>query len=181
MRNIFLLNVIILLLTLDNDLYSNQDEDMVNSYKKNSVEFGFALELNHVEINYRRLWLPFLSTDMNFMPMQPGGINLGISIYPLSFLFFNCFYGYPVYNQYSTCGGPSFTANYDYSIKYGVQIPIIRKDEYFVSISNMNIWFVDRDYNYTSGFYSSEVEVEQKTRREIRKYNFFKLGIGVKF
>lgn len=170
MKNKYLFYIIILLLILTTDLYSNSDEEPDVVYKKNSVEFGFALELNHVEINYRRFWFSFLSTDMNFMPIQPGGINFGISIYPLSFLFLNCFYGYPVSNQYSTCGGPSFTADYDYGIKYGVQIPVLKKDEFFVVLSNMNIWFIDKD-----------VGVETKIHREIKRYNFFKLGIGVKF
>lgn len=173
-------SVIFLLLLFDNDVYSNPNEDMENIYKKNRIEFGFALELNHVEINYRRYWFPFLSTDINLMPIKPGGINLGISVYPISFAFVNMFIGKPALTE-MIIDGPTYKADYAYGIRYGVIIPVIKIDEYFVSISNMNIWFVDRDYNYTSGFYSSEVEVEQKTRREIRKYNLFKLGIGVKF
>ncbi len=180
MRNIFLLNVIILLLTVNHDLYSNQNEEMVNSYKKNRVEFGFALELNHVEINYQRFWLPFLSTGLHILPIKPGGINFGISVYPISFAQIAIFIGKPVLTE-NIIDGPTYNADYNYGIRYGVIIPVIKKDEFFVSISNMNVWFVDRDYNYTSGFYLPEAEVVQKTRREIRKYNFFKLGVGIKF
>lgn len=100
------------------------------------------------EAEFSRRFLQYFSGNVIFV-FYSAGVRTGISVHPLSFLYFQSAIGVTNYRSEAT-DGPRFTPDYCYSLAGGVRIPLGTLPLAF-SVSYETVTMVQNDYNPNGG------------------------------
>lgn len=177
--------LIFVLLIINNNLISEeQSKRKIFNKVNNAFELRGDAGLNYFELEYRRYWIPILSSDIFLRLNDGGGINVGASVYPPSFYFFELlflqgFIGSPYYKE-TIVDGPVFNPEYVYGLKYGIKLPFL-KDRFIFSVSVGKNWIVDKNYCYNCGFPPPGITFIPKHKVEYRQSDLFDIGFGIRF
>jgi hypothetical protein len=159
----------ILFLVLLSSIYSNSQN--VSSFEIRLIQFP------GVEGEYRYYIRKYLSTDFTAGMVMPSA-RIGISFYPVSFLFFQPSIGILKYSDLIV-DGPKFDPEYFYSLRAGVHFPV-GNTPFALSLGFGKMTIVDNNYNPNSDFVIVN-SPKLRIRKEIRAENTLSLGITYNF
>jgi len=145
-----------------------------------SIEVRAVVLSPNLELEYRyQLW-KYISADVVGSLAFPS-VRVGVSIYPVSFAFFQSTIGALQYSEQAT-DSPLFKPEYFYSFRAGVRIPFGTLP-ISMSFAFGKTTIVDTDYNPNSGFFVFDQTMlsTQPTRKEFRYNDTFSLGLTYTF
>ena len=156
-----------------------------------SVRFNYGRMKNHVEVGinalgvgleYRRQWLPVLSTDA-LLSLDKPGVGLGITFSPYWIVFVQGVVGTGSYEDVPAADGPAqFKPNYQYGWKVGIHVPVSpTKSGIFFTIAAGQLKFVQNQYQYNGGGLIIGPPPTPLYRTETRTAEVFSVGFGLSF
>ena len=161
------------------DTWGAVADTRADSVRRNRIELGF--NTMGVGAEYRYQLLPFLGADAVLSESHPG-IAAGLTVNPVSFVFFQGVIGKPWFKEEPAADGPpGFSPNYTYGWRVGVHFPIDPgANRFYVVLSAGRMTLVQTKYQYSGGGFIVGPPIPPEYRKEIRYEDVFAVSLGIK-
>ncbi|MBI4546352.1 MAG: hypothetical protein HY707_00105 [Ignavibacteriae bacterium] len=177
---LFILLFISEAILLAQDIDTALRKTVSNSDKLNAFEVRGGFD-ERIEIEYRHLWLSFVSSDLTVGIGHYDGINVGLSLFPLPFIVVQPSVGIANWHEL-IIDAAELQPEYVYKFRGGMLIPVGNvQDGFYLSLTAGTATLVDNNYCYNCGFRPAGDFEPLKYRTERRTINSFSFGLGVKF
>ncbi|MGB2868009.1 MAG: hypothetical protein WBD36_06140 [Bacteroidota bacterium] len=155
--------------------------DTVQSQPTRPHRIELGLNTMGIGLEYRYQVCSFLSSDAVLSVSHPG-VGAGITLNPISFVFFQGVFGKPWFKEEAAADGPpGFSPDYAYAWRAGIHFPIgPGASRIYVVFSGGRLTMVQRKYQYNGGGFIVGPPQSPAYRTESRREEVFAVSLGFK-